>query len=154
MENPHDMLFRAVFADPTHAGPLLGRAVPAALSRFVDWSTLAAARAEMTAGGILGGPEPTNLLFTVKWRCAAEPFFVLLQRRAGPDPLAVLDVLQVVLRITEPAVELRPDADGPPFVLPVVVHHGDRPFAFVLLDLAKFSEEDLLRWGGSAGPAG
>ncbi|MBL8725329.1 MAG: Rpn family recombination-promoting nuclease/putative transposase, partial [Planctomycetes bacterium] len=38
--DPHDHLFQLVFADPIHAVPLLRSALPAAIARLIDWSTL------------------------------------------------------------------------------------------------------------------
>lgn len=40
MDQPHDALFRFVFADVDHAGPLLRSALPSALAAAIDWRTL------------------------------------------------------------------------------------------------------------------
>jgi hypothetical protein len=94
----------------------------------------------------------------------------------------VVEVFGTVLNILARCHELDPDAE-PPFVLAVVVHHGREPwdvptklqecyeldalppevraavepllprFEFVLFDLARMSESELLRWGmGEGGP--
>ena len=46
MGTPHDVLFRAAFAEPRVAAEWIRSVVPAAVAEILDWSTLAVARAE------------------------------------------------------------------------------------------------------------
>ncbi|MEY4675434.1 MAG: hypothetical protein RL148_3218, partial [Planctomycetota bacterium] len=46
MGTPHDVLFRAAFAEPRVALEWLRSVVPAAVAEILDWSTLAVAREE------------------------------------------------------------------------------------------------------------
>ena len=179
MQNPDDIWFRAVFTDPAQAGPLVCHAVPADLAAQIDWATFAAAPAELVAGGVLPSGVNTDLLFLARLR-SGERLLVLLERRSRVDRFAVVEVFGIVLDVLARARELDPAAESP-FVLAVLVHHGREPwdaptrlhdcyeldgltpevraalepflprFEFVLLDLARMSEEELLRWGMGGG---
>ena len=175
MQNPDDILFRAVFTDPAQAGQLVCRAVPAELAAQIDWATFAAVPAELVAGGVLPSGVNTDLLFTARLR-SGERLLVLLERRSRVERFAVVEVFGVVLDVLARCRELDPAAE-PPFVLTVLVHHGREPwdaptrlhdcyelddlppevraalepllpsFEFVLFDLARLSEGELRRWG-------
>jgi hypothetical protein len=179
MQNPDDILFRAVFSDPEHAGPLVCQAVPRDLAALIDWSAFTAAPTEVVAGGVLPSGVNTDLLFAARLR-SGEGLLVLLERRSKVERWAVVEVFGTVLNILARCHELDPAAE-PPFVLAVVVHHGREPwdaptrlqecyeldalppevraavepllprFEFVLFDLARMSESELRRWGMGEG---
>src|SRR5262249_15066862 len=131
----------------------------------VQWDTLAECSGLLFAPDL--GKHEADLLFEARLHDGGT-ILVLIEHKSEPDPCAVLQLMGYELRIFE---KWRP-ADGetrmlPPRV-PIVVHHGERPwraattladllpddalsvhlpmraFGFLLDDLASRSEAELL----------
>ena len=54
--NPHDALFKAVFAEPEHARGALQEVVPPAVVQALDWSTLDTTSTWLI---LIGDPSPS-----------------------------------------------------------------------------------------------
>ncbi len=125
--NPHDALFKAVFAQPEHAGGELQAVLPDALVQALDWSTL-----ERRPGSFVD-PElaerHTDLLFSIRARAGADLLvYVLLEHQSRSDPLMPYRLLVYKVRIWE---SWRQADEGQrlPAIVPVVLYHGKQPWS-------------------------
>ncbi len=83
MHQPHDHLFRAIFAAPPLAASLLRHVVPAALAAIVDWDTVQPAPPALLDRE-LAAHEP-DLLFTAPVRGGGE-ILLLLEHKLFLQP--------------------------------------------------------------------
>jgi hypothetical protein len=88
-----------------------------------------------------------DLLFTVPLHGRPTLVYVLLEHKAGSDRWTVLQVLRYVVRIYERWRSDHPDQEFLPLILPVLVHHGERPWQ------APRRLAELLDLGDLVGPA-
>jgi hypothetical protein len=135
---PHDALFKGVFSDLQHARPLLQAALPAGLSKAIDWSTL-----ELRPGSFVDGAlraRHSDLLFSARVRGSPLYLYLLFEHQSTADPWMPLRLLKYMLGVWQKHVEENPRARRLPVVVPIVVHHSDRGWRF---DLAFESLFDL-----------
>lgn len=123
--NPHDALFKAVFAQPEHAGGELRAVLPETLVQALDWTTV-----EHRPGSFVD-PElaerHTDLLFSIRARGGEQILvYVLLEHQSRSDRLMPYRLLVYKIRIWE---RWRYDHDPGqclPAIVPVVLYHGEQ----------------------------
>ncbi len=125
MTNPHDALFRATFGDPQHARALLRSALPAWLAAAIDWPTLRVLDASFVDPEL--ADHRGDLLFGVDAFGWMLYLYVVVEHRSTDERFLTLDMLRYVVRILERHREAHPGETKLPPVIPLVVHHGDRP---------------------------
>jgi hypothetical protein len=122
LAQPHDALFRAVFGDPQHAGPLLRALLLPAIAAAVDWTTLAPAPDNLVDDE--QREQRTDRLFAVRFAGRPALLWLLLEHRSRPDRWTALDVIAFVTGLWKQLRSRRPRPRALPPVLPVVVHFG------------------------------
>lgn len=125
MHQPHDHLFRAIFAAPLLAASLLRHVVPAALAAIVDWDTVQPAPPALLDRE-LAAHEP-DLLFTAPVRGGGE-VLLLLEHKSKAEPFAALQALRYIFTLWQRWLDQERAPAPLPLVLPVVVHHDRRPW--------------------------
>ncbi|HLQ37835.1 MAG TPA: Rpn family recombination-promoting nuclease/putative transposase [Planctomycetota bacterium] len=140
MDQPHDTLFRTIFAQPEHAAALLRSALPLELAAAIDWPTLAGVEGSFIDAA--SQRHHSDLLFRVDLGGAPALLYLLLEHKSYDDAWTVLQVLRHVVNIWHWWREQHPGVDLLPPVLPIVVHHGDHPFRSPtrLLDLVRLDQ--------------
>jgi predicted transposase YdaD len=123
--NPHDALFRGVFADPQRAAELLRGVLGEALAG-TDWSSLERIDASFVDEELRD--HQADLLFRAKVRGRTCYFYILFEHKSGVYRFAVFQLLRYVVRIWEQCRADDPAAKHLPLVLPVLVHIGDGPW--------------------------
>jgi hypothetical protein len=123
---PHDALFRGVFGEPERAAELLRGALPQPLAEAIDWSSLQRQDGTFVDEDLKG--QQADLLFEAKIGGEPALIYVLVEHKSKEERLAGLQVLGYVLRVLERWRTEHPDARALPPVVPVVLHHGKRPW--------------------------
>ena len=126
IQNPHDALFRGVFADPQRAAELL-RGVMRKDLTATDWSSLERLDASFVDEELRD--HRADLLFRAKISRRTCYFYIVLEHKAGPVRYAVFQLMRYVVRIWEQFRTDEPTATHLPLVLPILVHTGDGPWA-------------------------
>ena len=127
IHQPHDRLFRAVFADPKEAAGLLQANLPPDIRDSFDWTTLA-----LRSGTFIDEElreSQSDLLFQVDQTASGQPvsMYVLLEHQSSPDHWIRLRLLRYLCRIWE--AELRDDPERRELrpIVPVVFYQGRTP---------------------------
>ena len=123
----HDALFEFVFGDPEQMAELLRAALPPAVARAIDGSTL-----ERVPGSFVDkalGERHTDLLFTVRMGDTQVLLYVVPEHKSENDLRTTWQVAVYVTRILDQWCREHPDATELPAVLPLVVYHGDEPWS-------------------------
>jgi predicted transposase YdaD len=126
LRQPHDRLFRQIFADAEHAASLLRACLPAALVRALDWSTLRRRTKEFVDENLR--EHRGDEVFSVLDHDGGERFAVV-EHKADADPETAAQQFRYELQIWERCLGRAPAGTPLPPILPVVVHHGDRPWS-------------------------
>jgi len=152
--NPHDALFRAAFADPREAAALIRSALPADIAEAIDWSTLRRVSGEFVDPELR--EHRADLLFTALMHGRPIYLYVVVEHRSTDQRFLAFDMLRYIVRILERHRAEHPDEKRLPLVLPLVVHHGERPMRshrrlLRLFDLPR-EPRDLRRWFASHQP--
>ena len=119
-QNPHDGLFKHVFSQPALAADELARALPRALARRIDWSSL-----RLVPGSFVDPhlrQRHTDLLFQVNAKGRAVFLQVLVEHRSDPDGTLMLRFAGYVVRIHEAFAREHP-GEPLPLVVPIVFAH-------------------------------
>ncbi len=125
MTAPHDHLFRLVFADPEHAGPLLRSALPAVVAEAVDWTSLR--RCEPVQQGRRGRATICDLLFATRLRAGGELLvYLVLEHKSQSSRFDALQMLEQVTAVLRTHRREHPRERFLPPVLPIVVHADHR----------------------------
>jgi hypothetical protein len=128
-QNPHDTLFKRVFARPPEAAALLQAHLPPPLAAAIRWDTLRCVRSEFQPA--LGGSRAADLVFeaglvTPSGETEVQ-LAILLEHQSTPDgwmPMRLLGYLHELLdRQRHEAGRRRPIP-----VIPVVLYHGEAPW--------------------------
>ncbi len=166
----HDDLFRAIFARPEHAQALLAGFLPPEIAAAIDWSTL-----ELVTGSFLdeqSRAQQADLLFSACIAGKRVLLYLLFEHKSSLDRWAALQLLGYVVQIWRNWHRDHPGEELPE-VIPIVVHHGPRPwqgptsidelvertgfsrsarrrlarfrprFGFLLVDLSRLAEEEI-----------
>jgi hypothetical protein len=162
MATPHDALFHRIFSRPDHARALLLRALPAVLAAAIDWSTLAPVAADFVDDALRG--LRADLLFVAL--CAdgsGRRIYFLIEHKFGGAGRVAAQMQRYGGLVFQRHRELHPGTLAPA-VIPVLVHHGPRPWrperhgspplvlepyveyaGIVVFDLARMTEAGLLQ---------
>ena len=126
IHHPHDALFRGVFGDPQLAAELLRATLPAGIADPVDWRSLRSIEGSLVDDALV--TQDADLLFAAETTGETVLFYVLLEHKAEEDPFTAFQLLRYIVRIQERFRHEHPDEQGLPTVLPLVIHHGRRPW--------------------------
>lgn len=125
--NPHDSLFKAVFARPEHARGELQSILPYALAQAIDWATL------VLMPGSFQDPDlaqsHADLLFSARLRGGREALIYLLEHQSTSDRYMALRLLRYLVRIWERWLENHDDVEQLPVIVPLVFYHGEKPWS-------------------------
>lgn len=127
MQNPHDRLFRRVFADPEHAAGELRAILPAELSAQIDWTTLRPLSGSYVDDKL--SDLRSDVLFAASLGGRQVLLYLLLEHQSSAHPRMPLKLLGYMVRIWEDHLREHPDAQRLPAIVPAVVYHGDGAWA-------------------------
>ncbi|MBK8095807.1 MAG: Rpn family recombination-promoting nuclease/putative transposase [Planctomycetes bacterium] len=125
MTNPHDALFRGVFADPTNAGPLLRMLLPGRVAEAFDWATLRQGPTS-TVESVLT-TKVRDLLFCVRVLGTVLQAEFQLEHKSWRELLTIVQVLGYTSARWRQA-DIAAAAGLLPIVVSVLIHHGDEPW--------------------------
>jgi len=126
IHHPHDTLFRSVFADPELAAELLRAELPEAIAQAIDSRSLRPVEGSFVDDSL--ATHEADLLFEAQTNGEPVLFYVLLEHKAEEDPFTAFQLLRYIVRILERFRREHPDAQSLPMIVPLVIHHGRRPW--------------------------
>jgi len=129
--SPHDHFFRAVFGQVPLASEFLRRYLPAGLTAPLDLASLVLRPGSFVDDDLRA--QHGDLLFDVRLDDGGTArIYVLFEHKSRSERRVAVQLLRYVVRIWERDDRSRRRERGtrdPRVVLPVVVHHGPRPWA-------------------------
>jgi predicted transposase YdaD len=133
--SPHDAVFRRVLGVPANAASQLRAVLPGALAARLDLDRLTQVPDSFVDEALKW--RHSDLLFTVPLDGHPAFVYVLIEHQSRTDPLMAFRMLRYVIRIWDHYLRGHQQARQLPAVIPLVVHHGRRPWAspVQLLDL-------------------
>jgi hypothetical protein len=140
---PHDALFRKIFGDPAQAAAVVRSMLPPRVAAHIDWDT----PFEPTHASMVGeGAEQrhADLLFKIKLVDGRGAFVgVIFEHQSTVQRWMPLRLSRMVQTFLDNWHRRTPGAKYLPAVLPVVLHHGPRPWRAPtsLLELTDLSEQ-------------
>jgi hypothetical protein len=140
---PHDAVFRQILGDVAHAAEVVRSILPARVAAHIDWST----PFEPTHASMVGddaGQRHGDLLFKVRLVDGRGAFvWVMFEHQSTVQRWMALRLSGMVQQLLEDWRRSHPGSRYVPAVLPVVLHHGPRPWRAPrsLLALADLSEQ-------------
>lgn len=140
---PHDALFRQIFGDPVHAAAVLKSILPPRVVAHIDWDTpFEPTHASMVSVG--SEQRHGDLCFKVKLIDGRGAFvWVLFEHQSRVHRWMALRLSGMVQDFLDDWHHRNPRSRYLPAVLPVVLHHGPRPWRAPtsLLELTDLSEQ-------------
>jgi predicted transposase/invertase (TIGR01784 family) len=133
--SPHDAVFRGVLGVPANAASQLRAVLPGALAARLDLDRLTQVPDSFVDEALKW--RYSDLLFTAPLDGHQAFIYVLVEHQSRTDPLMAFRMLRYVIRIWDHYLRGHQQARRLPVVIPLVVHHGRRPWAspVQLLDL-------------------
>ena len=130
LHQPHDHLFRLVFADSEETAAFLRARLPDSLRRRFLWSSLRRAPGSFVDQQLRG--SVSDLLFEVRTAAAARPqwLYLLFEHQSRPDRWMALRMLRYCCRIWEADRRTHPDERFLRPVLPLVFYQGKRRWRY------------------------
>jgi hypothetical protein len=126
-DKPHDALFRATFSDRRHAVGLLRTCLPEPIARLVDWRTLRVLPGSFVSEEL--DELVTDIVYSANTRDGTDLRLVLLlEHQSAQDWRMPLRVLAYIVAIWKHTLAEGDASTSLPPVIPVVVHHGERPW--------------------------
>ena len=122
--NPHDSLFRDIFGNPEHAGPLLRALLPPELATAIEWGSLKNAPTAQVDEEQRN--QQSDQLFEVTLHGKTALLYVLFEHTVRPNRWVALQVLAYIVGIWRDLRRRRPPAKRLPPVIPIVVSFGAR----------------------------
>lgn len=121
---PHDALFKAVFSRPERAAEVLRGVLPPALVREIDLGSLVPESGSFVDDHLR--EQYTDLLFSAR-TCDGHALrvYFLLEHQSTCDRWMPLRLYDYMADIWKDFVRKEPAAEYLPFIIPIVVHHGD-----------------------------
>ncbi len=127
LDHPHDSLFRSTFRRPELAREHFQQALPPAVVAAVDWDTLEP-RPESFLDEHLNKLQ-SDILYRAQLTGGGELYlYLLLEHQSTPDPLMPFRLLQYMVRIWESWLKEHRGARTLPFIWPIVLYNGRRPW--------------------------
>ena len=124
---PHDALVRAIFGQPQYAAEELRAVLPSAVLAELQLDTLAPIEGSFIDEGLR--QSSADLLFTVNLRGSGSGFvYVLFEHQSTLDERMPLRLLRYQTRIWERHAAKRPEEPRVPPILPLLLHHGSKPW--------------------------
>jgi hypothetical protein len=147
----HDALFKFVFGEPEQMAELLKNCLPPALAAGLDLSTLRRLDTEIVDDGL------KKVELDAAFEIQIDGAWVLLhigEHKSWADRWAAFQIAGYDLRLLEHWRLSHPDYPGLPAVLPLVVHHGERPWSGPrsLADLVHFGRARNGPWAAFLRP--
>jgi hypothetical protein len=125
---PHDALFRQVFGDPAHAATALRSILPPRVAAHIDWDT----PFEPTHASTVGDDAEQrhgDLLFKIKLIDDRRAFlWLMFEHQSTVHRWMALRMSGMIQHFLDDWRRRTPGAQYLPAVLPVVLHHGPRPW--------------------------
>ncbi|MCA8965521.1 MAG: Rpn family recombination-promoting nuclease/putative transposase [Planctomycetes bacterium] len=121
----HDALFRFVFGEPATAADLLRLCLPPAIVAAVDWNVLRALPGSFVDEALQ--ERQADLLFVAPLGETEVLLHLLVEHKSSDDHFVALQTARYAGRVLDRWLDENPGARWLPPILPVVVHHGDRP---------------------------
>ncbi len=125
--NPHDALFKNAFSDPEVAASLFKSQLPPPLVAHIDWDSLILVPGSFVDEAL--SSRHTDLLYRCKLGGKTALLYLLLEHQSTEDPWMPLRMLRYVLGIWDGWRAECPQAKQLPPVIPIVLHHGPKPWA-------------------------
>ena len=113
-------------ASPANAASQLRAVLPADLAARLDLGQLAPVPASFVDEALKW--RYSDLLFTVPMERRDAFVYVLVEHQSSSDPLMAFRMLRYMTRIWDAYLREHPEARRLPAVIPLVVHHGSRPW--------------------------
>jgi hypothetical protein len=144
----HDALFRQIFGDPAHAAAVVRSILPARVAAHIDWST----PFEPTHASMVGDSAKQrhgDLLFKARLVDGRGAFvWVMFEHQSTVHRWMPLRLSGMIQRFLDDWHRSHPGSRYVPAVLPVVLHHGPRPWRaptslLALTDLSDAARADL-----------
>ena len=141
-ETPHDSVFRRIFAVPANAASQLRAVLPTGIAARLDLARLAPVPGSFVDEALKW--RHSDVLFTALLDGRDAFVYVLVEHQSRDDPLMAFRVLRYVTRIWDQYAREHPKARRLPAVIPLVVYHGDKPWAspVQLLDVIDLDPDD------------
>lgn len=127
MATPHDALFKAVFSSPQDAVGLVRPLLPVAVADVIDWSELALVPGSFVDEALRS--RHADLLFAVPIATSPGLLYFLTEHKSRPERFTVLHLLGCMVRIWAQWRRDHPRSRFLPRIVPVVLHHGPRPWS-------------------------
>ena len=130
LRQPHDHLFRLVFAEPEETAAFLRARLPDSLHRRFLWSSLRRSPGSFVDQHLRG--SASDLLFEVRTAATAPPqwLYLLFEHQSRPDRWIALRLLRYCCRIWETERRTHPDEPFLRPVLPLVFYQGTRRWRY------------------------
>ena len=130
LRQPHDHLFRLVFADSEETAAFLRARLPDSLHRRFLWSSLRRAPGSFVDQHLRG--SVSDLLFEVRTAAGAAPqwLYLLFEHQSRPDRWMALRLLRYCCRIWEADRHTHPKERFLRPVLPLVFYQGKRRWRY------------------------
>lgn len=122
LSTPHDALFHFGFMDPRHASAELRCVLPPALSSAIDWPSLALEPGRFVDAKLAN--RYSDLLFSARLGQRQAYIYVLFEHLSSRKRLALLTLLEYMVKIWQSHAKRRPGVAKLPLILPVVLHHS------------------------------
>ena len=132
LHQPHDHLFRLVFADPEETAAFLRARLPDSYQGGILWSSLRRAAGSFVDQELRG--SVTDLLFEVRSAAAAprQWLYLLFEHQSQPDRWITLRLLRYCCRIWENDRRDHPDEQYLRPVLPLVFYQGEHHWHYAI----------------------
>jgi hypothetical protein len=143
----HDALFRYVFSNPVHAAAVLQVILPPEVARHIDWDSLAPVHASMV--GDAGKQLHGDLVFQASLTDGRVAFlWLLFEHQSSIDYWMIWRMTGMTFHFLRGWRRKHQKARYLPAILPVVLHHGPRPWSaptslLELTDLTGQARADL-----------
>jgi predicted transposase YdaD len=125
-QTPHDALFKAAFSDLELARDALAYILGPTLAALLDLSNLALVPGSFVDEALRG--RHADLVFSTSLARRPVLVYVLYEHQSTDDPWMALRVLTYMTRIWESVRKTQPELTLLPAIVPVVLHHGERPW--------------------------
>lgn len=124
---PHDSFFRAVFSDPAACADLVRAALPPDLLATLDLESLA-----IESGSFITDPlraRFADLLLSIRARGRSVLVHLLVEHKSQPERFTIVDLFDSVAAIWKRFRANHPREESIPRILPIVIHHGPKPWS-------------------------